>query len=44
VLLGEASDLIEEFHVITVERRITHPGVAAITEAAREGLFADWRR
>jgi LysR family transcriptional activator of nhaA len=44
VLLGEASDLIEEFHVITVERRITHPGVVAITEAAREGLFADWRR
>ncbi|MEK8086985.1 transcriptional activator NhaR [Aquabacterium sp. A3] len=42
--LGEASDLIEEFHVITVERRITHPGVVAITEAARQGLFADWQR
>jgi len=27
-----------------VERRITHPGVAAITEAARQGLFADWGR
>jgi len=42
--LGEATDLIEEFHVITEERRITHPGVAAITEAARQGLFADWGR
>jgi len=43
-LLGEASDLIEDFYVITVERRITHPGVAAITEAARQGLFAAWNR
>lgn len=43
-LLGEATDLIEEFYVITVERRITHPGVAAITQAARAGLFAAWNR
>ena len=43
-LLGEAPDLIEEFYVITVERRITHPGVAAITDAARQGLFAAWNR
>ncbi|MGE5450605.1 MAG: transcriptional activator NhaR [Acidobacteriota bacterium] len=42
--IGEASDLIEEFYVISVERRITHPGVAAITQAAREGLFAAWRQ
>ncbi len=41
-LLGEARDLIEEFFVITVERRLTHPGVLAITEAARQGLFAAW--
>ncbi|WP_374318289.1 transcriptional activator NhaR [Aquabacterium sp.] len=41
-LLGEAPDLTEDFFVITVERRITHPGVAAITEAARQGLFAAW--
>lgn len=40
--IGEVSDLIEEFYVISVERRITHPGVAAITQAAREGLFAAW--
>ncbi|MFT3858738.1 MAG: transcriptional activator NhaR [Aquabacterium sp.] len=42
--LGEATDLIEAFYVITVERRITHPGVAAITQAARQGLFAEWNR
>ncbi|HET8693827.1 MAG TPA: transcriptional activator NhaR [Aquabacterium sp.] len=40
--IGEAPDLIEEFYVISVERRITHPGVVAITQAAREGLFAAW--
>ena len=40
VRLGVATDLIEEFYVISVERRITHPGVAAITQAARAGLFA----
>ena len=43
-LLGEAPDLIAECYVITVERRITHPGVAAITDAARSGLFAAWSR
>ena len=43
-LVGEAQDLIEEFYVITVDRRLTHPGVAAIAQAAREGLFAAWNR
>ncbi len=43
-LVGEAPDLIEEFYLITVERRITHPGVAAVAEAARKGLFAAWNR
>ncbi|KGM39856.1 LysR family transcriptional regulator [Aquabacterium sp. NJ1] len=42
--LGEATDLIESYYVITVERRIKHPGVAAITQAARDGLFADWKQ
>lgn len=42
--LGEAADLVEAYYVITVERRITHPGVATITEAARKGLFAAWSR
>lgn len=43
-LLGEATDLVEAFYVITVDRRLTHPGVLAITEAARQGLFAAWSR
>lgn len=38
-LLGSASDLREEFYVLSVERRITHPGVLAITQAARRDLF-----
>jgi LysR family transcriptional activator of nhaA len=34
-VLGRATDLVEEFHAISVERRITHPCVVAITQAAR---------
>lgn len=39
VELGTGADLVEEFYGISVERRITHPAVAAITEAARGELF-----
>jgi LysR family transcriptional activator of nhaA len=38
--LGTPDDLMEEFYAISVERRITHPAVAAITAAARGKLFA----
>jgi LysR family transcriptional activator of nhaA len=38
--LGEAVGLVEEFYAISIERRITHPAVAAITAAARRELFA----
>ncbi|MGC4060920.1 MAG: transcriptional activator NhaR [Aquabacterium sp.] len=38
-VLGRSADLVEEFHAVSVERRITHPCVAAITRAARSGLF-----
>jgi LysR family transcriptional activator of nhaA len=41
--VGTAEDLVEEFYAISVERRITHPGVAAITQAARTELFAEPR-
>lgn len=37
--LGATPDVVEEFFAISVERRITHPCVTAITEAARNGLF-----
>ena len=39
-VLGRSTDLVEEFHAISVERRITHPCVAAITQGARNELFA----
>jgi LysR family transcriptional activator of nhaA len=37
--LGVAAGVRERFYAITVERRITHPGTAAIAAAARERLF-----
>lgn len=37
-VVGRTSELIEEFYAVTVERRITHPCIAAITDAAREQL------
>ncbi|WP_110399142.1 transcriptional activator NhaR [Sphaerotilus hippei] len=39
-ILGQSRVLVEEFFAISVERRITHPCVAAITEAAREHFLA----
>lgn len=38
-VIGRTDELVEDFYAISVERRITHPGVAAITEAARSELF-----
>lgn len=38
-VLGRSPELVEEFYAISVERRITHPCVAAITQAARSQLF-----
>lgn len=37
--IGVAAGVTERFYAITVERRITHPGTAAIAAAAREQLF-----
>jgi len=34
-VLGRSAELIEEFYAISVERRITHPCVVAMTETAR---------
>ena len=39
-LVGSTEDVREEFYAITVERRITHPAVAAIAEAARHGILS----
>lgn len=38
-VLGRSDELVEEFFAISVERRISHPCVAAITHAARGALF-----
>ncbi len=37
-IIGHAEDLVEEYFAISVERRVTHPCVAAITRVARERL------
>lgn len=38
--LGRTDQFVEEFFAISVERRVTHPCVVAIAEAARDRLFA----
>ena len=37
-IIGETDDVCEQFYAISVERRISHPAVAAITETARAWL------
>jgi len=37
--VGRSDELVEEFFAVSVERRITHPCVLAITDAARGQLF-----
>jgi LysR family transcriptional activator of nhaA len=39
--IGEAEEVRDHFYAISVERKISHPAVAAITEAAREWLVPD---
>ncbi len=38
-LIGRTDELVDEFFAVSVERRITHPCVVAITDAARGQLF-----
>lgn len=39
-VIGRSADLVEEFFAVSVERRITHPCVVAITQVARRELFS----
>ena len=39
-VIGRTDELLEEFFAVSVERRITHPCVVAITDAARGRLFS----
>jgi LysR family transcriptional activator of nhaA len=41
VALGQTDEVREQFYAISVERKISHPAVSAITEAAREWLLTD---
>ncbi|MFN7197156.1 MAG: LysR family transcriptional regulator, partial [Hylemonella sp.] len=38
-VIGRSDELVEDFYAVSVQRRITHPAVAAITRAARGRLF-----
>jgi len=38
-VIGRTEELEEAFFAVSVERRITHPCVVAITDAARGALF-----
>jgi LysR family transcriptional activator of nhaA len=37
--IGQTDEVREQFYAISVERKISHPAVSVITEAAREWLF-----
>ena len=38
-VIGRSVELVDEFYAVSVQRRITHPCVVAITDAARGKLF-----
>ena len=37
--IGQTEDVRERFYAITVERKLKHPAVVAISESARRKLF-----
>ena len=39
--IDRIDELKEQFHAISVERRVTHPVVSTLLKTARESLFAD---
>ncbi|MEB0008168.1 transcriptional activator NhaR [Pseudomonas sp. MH9.2] len=38
-MIGQTNAVTESFYAISVERKVKHPGIVAITEGARRGLF-----
>ena len=40
-LIGQTDAVTESFYAISVERKVKHPGIVAITEGARLQLFTD---
>ena len=43
VLLGTTNGVTEQFYAISTERRLTHPAVMAISQAARQAMFIETR-
>lgn len=41
VMLGKVPEIVDHFYAISVERRFTHPAVMAISQVARQELFAN---
>ncbi len=39
VAIGATNEVVEQFYAISVERKLTHPAVVAISRAARQELF-----
>jgi LysR family transcriptional activator of nhaA len=39
-VIGRTDELVEDFYAVTVERRISHPCVVAITDVAKKALFS----
>ena len=37
--IGQTDAVTESFYAISVERKVKHPGIVAITEGARRELF-----
>ena len=44
IAIGQTDEVRDDFYAISVERKISHPAVVAITEMAREWLFRDTPR
>ena len=40
-LIGQTDAVTESFYAISVERKVKHPGIVAITQSARRQLFTD---
>lgn len=42
--VGQIESVIEQTYAITTDRKLTHPGIAAISKNAREGIFGGARK
>ena len=42
-VLGRTDEIVERFYAISMQRRLTHPAVAAISDAARSKLFSEFK-